>query len=473
MCKMKKKALIIAPHPDDEINLAGQVIPYFNENNVDTYVLYITNGDYSEKIGNTRILEALKANKILGIKEDRVFFLGYANEWNGTHIYDTNGQVELVSYLGKTITNGIEGHAEYCYQRFGLHHTFTRDNLKNDLKHFVVEISADLIICNDFDSHPDHRATTLIFDEIMGEIISELDDYHPIVLKKYAYNGVWKGEKDFYSRPLNGTVLKQPFDYSGGTHELESPFFGIENAICIPAHPSTITRLITTNIVYAAAKQHKSTVAWYQMLRVINSDVIYWKRNTKNLLPKAHVKVSSGNADFLFDFKLYDSGNVLDRIEPFDKKEYAWRPEANDEKKELQISFKQKSFVKRINIYSDFDSRHKVKKIYLNLDNREFLLEFNDDILKSLILEKPISVEKIEIRIIEGNDGCGITEIEVLEDETDLSFMEYFRTNEVAKNRSSLFVPISYLEKMYLDIKFLMLFKIKYEICRRLNKNES
>ena len=77
----KRKVLIIAPHPDDEINLAGQMLVHFQKQNLESYVMYTTNGDAEKKINNKRIYEALEACKVLGVGNSYVFFLGYANGW--------------------------------------------------------------------------------------------------------------------------------------------------------------------------------------------------------------------------------------------------------------------------------------------------------------------------------------------------------------------------------------------------------
>ena len=45
-----KKALVVAPHPDDEINLAAQLIIELQKQFIDRYILYTTNGDAETKI---------------------------------------------------------------------------------------------------------------------------------------------------------------------------------------------------------------------------------------------------------------------------------------------------------------------------------------------------------------------------------------------------------------------------------------
>ena len=47
---MMKRLLVIAPHPDDEINLAGQFIIRCIKLKMDIFVVYTTNGDAERKV---------------------------------------------------------------------------------------------------------------------------------------------------------------------------------------------------------------------------------------------------------------------------------------------------------------------------------------------------------------------------------------------------------------------------------------
>lgn len=75
---MRKKSLIIAPHPDDEVLGCGGIMKKMSSQEEDVWILIISRGKkglYSEeRILNVRS-EALRAHKILGVKETR--FLNY------------------------------------------------------------------------------------------------------------------------------------------------------------------------------------------------------------------------------------------------------------------------------------------------------------------------------------------------------------------------------------------------------------
>jgi LmbE family N-acetylglucosaminyl deacetylase len=74
-----------------------------------------------------------------------------------------------------------------------------RANIKADIKSYISEVMADMIICVDFDSHADHKMVSSLFDQIMKEMIVE-NGYRPLVLKKFAYLGVWGGYKRLFQR---------------------------------------------------------------------------------------------------------------------------------------------------------------------------------------------------------------------------------------------------------------------------------
>ena len=142
MKKQIEKVLVIAPHPDDEINLAAQLIIELHKLKAEVYVLYTTNGDADFKIGNRRLGEAIRALSLIDIPEKNIIFLGYANDWKeGTHIFESN---ELVtSKLGKTKTNALKTHPEYCYRKYGKHHDFIYSNFKQDFKDVINELLPD------------------------------------------------------------------------------------------------------------------------------------------------------------------------------------------------------------------------------------------------------------------------------------------------------------------------------------------
>lgn len=166
---MQKKCLVLVPHPDDEINIAGSLFELLKQNNIITYVAMLSYGDYFPAMASVRVKEALTAKKILGY--DTLFLLGYGDDYENVHIYDAEGCREVKSHSGHSETFDVSGLKTYHRQKAGVQCRYTRVNLKNDIKSLLIDLKADMVLCVDVDNHPDHKALSLLFDEVMGEIL--------------------------------------------------------------------------------------------------------------------------------------------------------------------------------------------------------------------------------------------------------------------------------------------------------------
>ena len=462
----KKKVLIIAPHPDDEINLAGQLCITLKRNKYEFFVVYITNGDYKKSIGNKRLYEALEANSVLGIPSSNIIILGYANEYEGPiHIYNALEDSCLKSKIGKKRTNSIKEKPEYCFKKKGIHRKFNKKSIRYDFESVMLELLPDLIICPEFDSHPDHRATSLLFDEVMCDILKKKSWYRPIVLKKYIHEGVWSGPKDYYEFPMRPTLTSGPRFYSGMLHELDTPNLKWDERICWKPDQKTLTPLLIKNIVFNAARKHRSTTAWYEMQRVINADMVYWHKPTDNIALNAEVLVSSGNGKYVNDYKYYDSDDLYNINNPFTKPEcFCWQPDALDKKKSVELRFTEDQVIKCIRIYEDCNWENHIKSIVLDSDEKTLYKgPLNNDGSKTeIILNEKIYTKSIILYICDYDGNPGIAEIEVFSENVkspQLLLRKGARENK-AKNTVGLFRKI---EKMMLILIFLFKFKIRYE----------
>jgi LmbE family N-acetylglucosaminyl deacetylase len=98
----KRRFLITAPHPDDEVLGCGGVMKKYSDAGHHIYVLIITRGSpklyNDERIKNVRN-EALKAHQLLGVKE--TFFLDYpAPELDTLSVSEISGSIaEMIKNL--------------------------------------------------------------------------------------------------------------------------------------------------------------------------------------------------------------------------------------------------------------------------------------------------------------------------------------------------------------------------------------
>lgn len=470
-----KKTLIIAPHPDDEINLAGQALIELNKNKIETYIVFTTNGNAEKKLGNKRLKEAINSLNVVEIDENHIIFLGYANEWkHRKHVYNAQKKEVCISLVDTNKTDSIKTHPEYFCKKEKLHHLFTRGNFKADMKGVVLDIAPELIICVDFDRHVDHRAASLMFDEVMGEILKENKLYRPVILKKFAYNGVWLGERDYYCHPFCRTKNIGDFFYSGQTHELESPNLLWNERKSYAVDERTKTTMLRKNILYKMAKKHTSTTAWWQMQRVINADMVYWERKTENLLFDADISVSSGDSSYLNDFKYYDTRDVYDTKDPFwDSSIFCWQPDENDNNPVIEIRFCQLVEIKTICIWEDCNIGNHIVSLDV-VCNSEMAINqelAGDGSCTKIEFSSVVKSDKVEIYLKRWTGRPGIAEIEIYGKEEPIENFPFHEYSEDISDNHKIchnYQMNIFFEKIFLSIIYLFKFKIRYEVKRRI-----
>lgn len=409
-----QKVLLAVPHQDDELFVGGGFFKTLAQSgDYEAYVVFTTNGDFFAHEAEVRLRESLHVlTKLYGIEESHIFFLGYGDGWKeGVHLYHQDGDRPLVSEAGRTETYGLEGHGDYRWERSGRHSSYRRADLKRDLKDVLEEVLADILLAVDFDKHPDHRAASLLVEECLGELLRENPSYRPLVLKCFAYDGVWKGRPDFFDIPRKGTVLA----------ELSQSPYTEEDMFRFAMPEDCATPRLVDNFLYRAFRCYKTQEIWQKADEIINIDEVYFKRNTDNLLYGAQISASSGNPEYLRDFKLFDCRDVLQR--ELVLKECGWRPEEWDQKKRIWIQFDHPVTVGRIAVYARGNCETDSLTVDFRFDTGRELLgaKIHPNGKSNLFsFEAREGVREMELRI-EKWEGVswGITELEILPPEKE------------------------------------------------------
>ncbi len=405
------RVLILAPHPDDEINIAGNMILTMAAAKAEIFVAYSTNGDF-EVSAETRAKEAVDALKILGVPRDKIIFLGYGD---GHKLSDTPTK----SPAGHIETYAAEGFTDYAKKTFGRPSLYTRENFKRDLKSLILELRANIIFCVDFDSHADHRTLSILFEEILGEILSERNDYHPEVYKKFAYATAFTAAPDFYAPNLLSTLKPK----LGETDTYDFDFIDRANYIWANRVRFPVMQhqtILKNNPIAEAVFAHKSQRNEWNALRILNSDEIFFERRTDSQSFSAKVTATSGDASKVRDFKIINTTDVTaapaqidDNIWQGDKIFFEWTEPAQ---------------VRRIIIYGNplDDSPAKIS-LRLELANKQAVIDKEGiylDNVKNFNAELPsrgrplvIDVEKIfvtraEISAVDVGKNFGLAEVE-------------------------------------------------------------
>jgi len=433
-----KKVLFIVPHQDDELFVGGPLlINLIRDNEYDVYVFIATNGDYYSYDHKLRIKESIKVLTSIGLKKDRIIFGGYGDCWKGKHIYNSENEEIKESHAGYFSTYLESDLTEWHFQRHSTHASYTRNSYLLDLQDLLTTIMPKVIICVDVDVHRDHRCLSLLTEEALAKILSENINYSPVLLKKYAYQGVLFGKQDFFSFPHQRTINDSNFTCN--------PYYFWNERISYSVPKDCNTLFLHSNLLYKLVKMYRTQDMWMYSAAFINKDIVYWRRNTNNQLLNAHIKVSSGEKQYLNDFKLIDTTNVVQ--ENCDYTELCWRPEKDDFSKKINIEFQQGTEIKYINIYYNSPGGLKGKLILegVNLNNSIVRLEKSiestlDFFVQKIVFNQTIKLKELNLKfdIMEGIIGIG--EIEALSNIQDVPFQKYLYKENIFQKRKKYYI---------------------------------
>lgn len=419
--KMIKSALIIAPHPDDEINIAGTIIGQLVANDISVHIVFTTYGDYYPKVVQKRITEAMKVARVFKLLPSSYTFLGYGDGWKEKHIYHSADN-PVISKAGKKESYGMAEIEDYRYKKSGYHSKYTKKHYLNDIKEVILSSLPELIICVDYDSHPDHRACSLIFEEALHDILVHKNDYTPIVLKKFAYLSVWKGPDDYFDGIPKESL---PIDSKGNQVQWGCVPYDWNNRIRFKV-PEELLRLdFWNNPIFKAANIYKSQQAKICFPRMVNTDATYWYRKTNSLTYKANITASTGNPKGLNDFKLIDSEEIMSNTQAYNSSQgCVWLPDENDKEPWISIELLHEEDVEEITIYQDMTSFGIGIKIEIDDHKVIGCYTLIEELCNRITFEKSIRCSKIKISIVENSAMARITEIEIYKDKLEFPWNE-------------------------------------------------
>ena len=372
-----KKILIIVPHQDDELSLAGSVIIGLKKRGYFVGILFTTNGNFNGQ-EQIRYKESKKVAEILKI--DTVTYLGYPDSgWNmeDNTIYNSNTFYKTKDGINETC--GIMSENEYCFKKNNKHNLYTRENMLNDLKNFILDFKPFAIFCVDVDNHADHKITSLLTDEAMASLKDQLKPT-PLFFKGFCYLGSWYGKNDYFDK-----IMQPTLNQICNKTTLSKPYLW-EDRISIFADPHLYNPFYWKSKLYKCYKVYSSQEARLHFFRAVNSNQIFWFRNLTNIGFDSTFIASSGNVSFLNDGKLIDFKNVRR------KNEYTnllgWEPNKKDKKKIITIELKERVDFLNCSIYFETSNN---KPIDINVITKEKQFKIN--------AKPPLS--RIEIKVKE------------------------------------------------------------------------
>lgn len=442
-----KKVMVIIPHEDDELNITGGILlnKDFDKNNC--YVVFMTNGDY-ETSCQTRVTEALRSCKVLGIPSDNVIFMGYADQYYNanTHIYHTRNDI-FTSASGHKETYCLKKD-EFHYKKYKKHCEYNYDNLLNDFLLLIKEYTPDIFYVIDFDSHPDHRCCSLTFEKALGIYLKENNSYSPLVYKGFAYATAYRGKNDFDNINLESTKFMTE---DNSLAECENPYYKWKDRVRFPVALTARKKLFWFNKWYLAIKKHRSQITLLRNCKsIINNDQIFWQRRTDNVALTSHIKATSGDVKYVNDFMFFDCENILNgnKTKPV-LLDNAWIPDKNDNEKTLLFEFDEPKDINFIRFYQNFNSPKYITKILVESSNG-YCQEFNlENSISSSIICNQNDIKWLKIKIIEKTNGKqGFSEIELLpKNKNDNCFIKILNNDDFVYDKY-------YFEKLNINVYF-------------------
>ncbi|MBP3685342.1 MAG: PIG-L family deacetylase [Oscillospiraceae bacterium] len=399
-----KRVMAIVPHQDDDLNLMGGMIEEYVKYGSEIYVVFVTNGDYLG-IPHIRHAEALQVLGSLGVEQDHVIFLGYGDQYEleGPHIYNAPAGEVVRSYFGKTETYGSDYHSAYREGR-----PYTNESFMSDLESVILEYRADVIFCSDYDPHRDHKATSLAFEKVMGEILKEHTDYRPTVYKGYAYYTAWTAADDYY----RVNIASSGNMYSAYERP-EVAIYRWEDRVRFPVNAASLSRSMLGSDAYRCLADYSSQGATRFAGQVINGDKVFWQRRTDSLCLTSEILTSSGDESLLNDFMLIENNDLQNELKkPYDG---VWSPLESDSEKTAEIIFSEPSDLYSIMLYDHPASNENVTGVEILFDDGTKLLCENLDAsgaATEIVVEKQ-SVSSFTVKIVSA-EGLkpGLSEIE-------------------------------------------------------------
>lgn len=200
------RVLIVAPHMDDETIGAGAYALDALRSGADVFVAFLTAGDCARfsarllygrmtptpsdylSVGRTRIAEAQRAMRILGVPQDHLFVLGYPDRGLRT-MFD-----EPSAIVRSTSTEKEEVPYELAFNPGSKH---TRANIVSDMRRILELVQPTTVITPvQFDIHPDHNAAADIVDLAIDESQSAPNRLGYVVhTSRFLTSFIWTPER--------------------------------------------------------------------------------------------------------------------------------------------------------------------------------------------------------------------------------------------------------------------------------------
>lgn len=276
--QMKGGIMVMIPHQDDEVLLCGGVLYQAKKLGLDIKAVIVTNGDCGcsdQSKGQMRLRETIRGMQTLGIGEQDMIFLGYADTgmprqesflWK---LYQEKDQKKVIASDCGNTTYALPEKEEYHKEVYGEHAVYTREMVKEDLRSVLFQYRpACIFTTSEEDTHGDHAGLYLFLREILKEL--EKEDYHPEVFCGLVHSQA--GDDVWPERTGERFTCPKDLDRNGGL------IWGERYCFMLPEEMKLEKG--RENLKYQALLQYETALepeAYDFLMSFIKDEEIFWK----------------------------------------------------------------------------------------------------------------------------------------------------------------------------------------------------
>jgi LmbE family N-acetylglucosaminyl deacetylase len=402
--------MIIVPHEDDEINMAGATILGALQEGLEILIVFLTNGDY-EYTFDVRCNETYQMAKEIGLPQENIIFLGFG-DFIGHEIIQ-NKLAIITSHANHDKTYGFD----FASLVMNEAQPYSWPGIIQSLIDVILHFKPDTIIATDYDTHVDHRLCTFTVASAIEWIIKHTE-FRPQLLSAFAYATGYETVDDYYDNNILSTVINKRAlpsnDFSTG-----NPTLSWTHRLRIPVPYDCRKGKLVTNPIFKAMAAHMSQEGYKRGSRLINGDQVFWRRKTDNLSLNAVITVSSGEATHLNDFMRFNIENV--QLNTYNPEDYMWIPTIDDIERKAHIAFKKNIVIQVIQLFGNVQNTYSPCSIRIEMSNGKQIIL--DEIAHmgngiSYVFNEPLFLEWIDIYI--DKQCLGLSEIELYSNNSDI-----------------------------------------------------
>ncbi len=271
--------MVVVPHQDDEVLLYAGILYQAKRLGREVKVVIVTNGDcgcrdYTK--GHERLRETIRGMGRLGIPEEDLIFLGYADTgmpreesflWQ---LYEEKEQDKRLRSDCSDRTYGLPEKPEYHWERWGEHAPYTRSMVAQDLRDVLAAYKPEYLFttCKE-DTHGDHAGLYLFLQEILQALRRE-EDYRPELFCGLVHSAA--GDDIWPERTGKVFTCPENLEESGGLRWDERYRFMLPEEMAQEKGQE--------NLKYQALLQYETALepgAYAFLMSFVKAEEIFWK----------------------------------------------------------------------------------------------------------------------------------------------------------------------------------------------------